>query len=116
MGLFSNIFGQNKYPEEWNFYLTNIDDQPASININLGLYKFIPIKDKSELCRVVVKLQNPSENGLSTNDESEILFNIEDFILNKINQKNTIYIGRITNNGYRDFSFIQRILKHSKMS
>jgi len=108
MGLFSNLFGQKKYPEEWNFYLTNIEDRSASIYINLGLYNFIPIKDKTELCWISIKLKNPNENGLTTNEESEILFKIEDVIVDKLNLKNIIYIGRVTNNGFRDFYFYSK--------
>ncbi|MCA4783142.1 DUF695 domain-containing protein [Empedobacter stercoris] len=108
MGFISNLFGQKKYPEEWNFYLTNIEDKCASIYLNLGLNDFVPIKEKTELCWISVKLKNPNENGLTTNEESEILFKIEDEIIKKTNAKNTIYIGRITNNGYRDFYFYSK--------
>lgn len=108
MGLISNLFGQKKYPEKWDFYFTNIEDEPASVYLNLGLYDFVPIKSKTELCWISIKLENPNKNGLTTNEESKILFKVEDEILKKVSIKNTVYIGRITNNGYRDFYFYSK--------
>ncbi|MFC0345879.1 DUF695 domain-containing protein [Epilithonimonas hispanica] len=108
MGFLNSLFGQKKYPEEWNFYLTSIEDKPASIYLNLALQQLAPIKEKSNLCWVSLKLKSPTENGLTTNEESEILFKIEDKILETINPKNSLYIGRLTNNGYRDFYFYSK--------
>ena len=108
MGFLQNLFGQKKYPEDWNFYLTQIDDKPASISLNLALKKLIPVKEKTNLSWISVKLSLPTENGLITNEESAILFEIEDKILAKINPSNALYIGRMTNNGYRDFYFYSK--------
>ena len=113
MGFLSNLLGQKKYPEEWSFYMTNIENKPASVYLNLGLYKLIPIKEKSSLCWISVKLNDKTENELTTNDESKILFEIEDKILEKINSNNSLYVGRITNMDLEIFSFIQKILKYS---
>lgn len=108
MGLLQNLFGQKKYPEEWNFYLTKIDNKAASIYLNLALNNIIPIKDKTNFCWISVKLNSPDENGLTTDEESQILFEIEDKFLEKINSSNALYIGRLTNNGYRDFYFYSK--------
>lgn len=108
MSLFSNLFGQKKYPEEWNFYITNVDDKIGSIYINLALHKILPLKDKSNLSWIAVKLNNPTENGLTTNEEGEKLFKIEDKILEKISNSNSIYVGRLTTDGFRDFYFYSK--------
>ena len=114
MGIFSNLFGQKKYSEEWNFYMTNVEDKPASIYINLGLHKHIPLKEKSNLCWIAIKLNNPTENGLTTDEESKTLFEIEDRILEIINSTNTIYIGRLTSDGFRDFYFYSKDVNEFK--
>lgn len=114
MGFISNLFGQKKYPEEWNFYMTNIEDKQASIYLNLGLHKYIPIKEKSNLGWISIKLNNPTENGLTTNEESNILFEIEDWIIENINTTNSIYIGRLTSNGFRDFYFYSKNIEQFK--
>lgn len=108
MGLLNNLFGQKKYPEDWNFYLTEIDGKRASISLNLALKELIPIKEKPNLTWISVKLNSPSDNGLTTNEESEILFDIEDKFLGKINRNNALYIGRLTSDGTRDFYFYSK--------
>lgn len=108
MGFLNSLFGQKKYPEDWNFYLTEIDGKHASIQLNLALKQVIPLKEKPNLTWVSVKLNSPTENGLTTNEESEILFKIEDDLLAKVNSKNTLYIGRLTNDGRRDFYFYSK--------
>lgn len=105
MGFLQNLFGQKKYPEEWNFYMTTIDDKAASIYLNLALHNVIPIKDKPNLSWISLKLNSPTENGLTTDEESKILFEIEDNLLDIIDSKNALYIGRLTNDGTRDFYF-----------
>lgn len=108
MGFFNNLLGQKKYPEDWNFYLTEIDGKKASIRLNLGLKKLIPIKEKPNLSWVSVKLNSPTENGLTSNEESEILFKIEDNLLDKISSKNALHIGILTIDGYRNFYFYSK--------
>lgn len=114
MGIFSNLFGQKKHVEEWNFYMTNIEDKLASIYIDLELHKHIPLKEKSNLCWIAIKLNNPTENGLTTNEESKTLFEIEDKILEILNPKNTIYGGRLTSDGFRDFYFYSKDINEFK--
>lgn len=105
MGIFSNLFGQKKIEQNWQFYITNIDDKPASIALNLALKEILPIKNFSDLCWVSVKLNNPTDNGLTNNEESDILGNIEDELIKILPEKSNIFMGRITNNGTRDFFF-----------
>ncbi len=105
MGIFSNIFGQKKIEQNWEFYFTNIDDKPASIALNLALKDILPIKKLPILSWISVKLNNPTENGLTTDEEAEILGNLEDEMLKLISGESNIFMGRITNNGSRDFFF-----------
>ena len=51
-------------------------------------------------------MNNPKEDGLSSQEESEILWNIEDAIVKEIiSNHNSIYVGRLTSAGYRDLYF-----------
>lgn len=112
MGFLQNLFGQKKYPEEWNFYMTTLDGKSASIYLNLALHNIIPIKDKPNLSWISVRLNSSTENGLTTDEESKILFKIEDDLLDKIDSKNALYIGRLTSDGFRDFYFYSNNAKH----
>lgn len=108
MGFLNNLFGQKKYSEDWNFYLTEIDGKKASIRLNLDLKKSIPIKEKPNLSWISVKLNSPTDNGLTSNDESEILFKMENHLLDKISSRNSLHIGILTTDGHRNFYFYSK--------
>jgi uncharacterized protein (TIGR01619 family) len=92
--------------EDWDFYMSNVDGVIGSIYIDLGLIKIAPIADKINLVWVSIGMQNPREDGLSSNDESEQLYTIEDSIVDNITKKhNAIFVGRLTSDGKRQFYF-----------
>ena len=114
MGFLNKLFGKKTdsansdkgHKEKWDFYLTNIDDKPGSIMVDLGLISIAPIQDNETLVWVSVKMNNPKENGLSTSGEIETLGQIEESLVAKLNKKhNCIFAGRATTDGNRDFYF-----------
>lgn len=119
MGLFDKLLNKSKssnqaesqpliekHQEEWDFYFSNVDNQLGSLYIDLGLHKIAPLENKPNVVWISIKMNNPKENGLSSQEESEILFNIEDVLIEKIMSKhNAIYVGRLTSAGNRDLYF-----------
>lgn len=110
MGLFDKFTKAKKiagHKEQWDFYLTNIDDKPGSIMVDLGLASVAPVHDMETVVWVSVKMNSPNkENGLSTSEELETLGQIEDFLVEKLRRKhNCIYVARATTDGNRDFYF-----------
>jgi uncharacterized protein (TIGR01619 family) len=117
MGLFDKIFGKKEtspeqipdatsHKEEWDFYFSNVDDIIGSFYIDLGLVHVAPIGDKPNLVWVSVQMNNPREDGLSSNEEFETLKSIEDRLQELILTKhNAIYAGRLTTDRRRDFYF-----------
>jgi uncharacterized protein (TIGR01619 family) len=119
MGIFDKLFkGKDKLPlqnepqadgkhgEEWDFYFTNVDDAFGSIYVDLGLSKIAPLKDKPNIVLVSVKMKNPNEDGLSSSEEYDILFSIEDILVSFVVEKNNaVYAGRLTSKGNMDFYF-----------
>lgn len=120
MGLFNKLFGQSKinsltsvsitktdgHKEEWDFYLSNIDDKLSSLLVDLGLHQIAPIKDKPNVVWISIKMNNPREDGLSSSEESNLLAEIEDHLVNKIHSRfNSIYVGRLTSDGHRNLYF-----------
>lgn len=74
--------------------------------MDLGLKAIAPIKNKGNIFWVSILMNTPKENGLSSNEESENLWEIEDQLTTSINSKHdVVYVGRLTNNGTRDFYF-----------
>jgi len=119
MGLFDKLFGKTNpekptttsqptvgHQEEWEFYFSNVNDKLGSLFVDLGLHKVAPIADKPNVVWVSIKMNNPREYGLSSQEESGLLGDIEDALVEKIVSKhNAIYVGRLTSAGYRDLYF-----------
>ena len=94
------------YVEDWDFYMSNVDGVIGSIFVDLGLINIAPIADKSNIAWISISMQNPREDGLSSNEESEQLYNIEDNIVNNVTKKhNVIFVGRLTSDGKRQLYF-----------
>ena len=119
MGLFDKLFGKTNlekptissitkagHQEEWEFYFSNVDDKLGSIFVDLGLHKIAPILDKPNVVWISIKMNNPREDGLSSQEESGLLRDIEDALVEKIKYKhNSIYVGRLTSTGDRNLYF-----------
>lgn len=119
MELFDKLFGKTNpektttttqptvgHQEEWAFYFSNVNDKLGSLFVDLGLHKVAPIADKPNVVWVSIKMNNPKEDGLSSQEESGLLDDIEDAIVEKIVSKhNAIYVGRLTSAGDRDLYF-----------
>ena len=117
MGLFNKLLGKTKdqtltiptqgeYKQDWDFYLTNVDNKLSSIAVDLGLHNYAPIKDQDNVVWISIKMNNPRQDGLSSNEEFELLGEIEDALVAAINSRhNSTFVGRLTSNGHRDFYF-----------
>lgn len=102
----SSSLSENSHTEEWDFYFSNVNDKLASIYVDLGLNKIAPAKNKPNLLWITIHMNNPRKDGLSSSEESDKLFEIEDAIVDKLKSSfNLIYCGRITSDGDRDLYF-----------
>ena len=116
MGLFDKLFGntdkkneepsQPQHTEDWDSYFSNVDNVIGSIMVDLELNKVGPILSKPNVVWVSVTMQNPREDGFSSNEEANLLFDIEDNLADNLAKKHqAIYAGRLTSNGKRTFYF-----------
>jgi uncharacterized protein (TIGR01619 family) len=119
MGLFGELFGKTNsekptttsqptvgHQEEWEFYFSNVNDKLGSLFVDLGLHKVAPIADKPNVVWVSIKMNKPREDGLSSQEESGLLGDIEDALVEEIVSKHkAIYVGRLTSAGDRDLYF-----------
>jgi len=93
-------------PENWNFYMCQIDGQPASYFLNLALAEVGPIPERSSLIWVEIQMNHSREDGLSSNEEFDHLNDIEDQIIPALsNHYPILYVGRLTHNHLRTFYF-----------
>jgi uncharacterized protein (TIGR01619 family) len=92
--------------KEWDFYFCQVDNKPASIFVDIGRMNAIPDKGFQHMSYLRLYMKQPREDGLSSNEEYQILCDFEDRLNTKLIAKaGILYVGRNTNNGVRDFYF-----------
>jgi uncharacterized protein (TIGR01619 family) len=100
------VANNSTHEQEWDFYFSNVDDIIGSFYLDLGLTHVAPIENKPNLVWISLQMNNPREDGLSSGEEFELLTAIEDRLQELVPLKhNTIYVGRLTTDGRRDFYF-----------
>ncbi len=97
----------SEFESEWEFYLCLIEDQHASILVDLSYASEGQIENMEHLVRLRIPLLAPREDGLCTLEESEKLNEIDDALFEVVEAaEGTIaHVGRITCGGFRDFFF-----------
>jgi len=91
--------------DHWDFYALRVDDQPASIFVDLGIHPWVPMKDLPYSAYVRIFMCQPKPDGLSSSDEFDALIAIEDALESRLCSDSVQYVGRNTSNGCRDFFF-----------
>ncbi len=94
--------------EYWEIYMKNLEGKPASILFNAGIS--IDIKAiryiYPQIAFVKVKLKEPNERGLlSQNEEAEITYLEDKLEASLIKYRIGKYVGRIFNDGYVTFLY-----------
>lgn len=112
MGIFGKLFNKQKEtntpitekPDHWDFYMLRVDDLISSIYLNLSQAERGKINSQQTLFWFSLKMNNPREDGLSSQEEFDILLKFEESLNNYIaNNSDGIYVGRLTTDGRRDF-------------
>lgn len=92
--------------DDWDFYILQVDDQPASILVDLGIVRDAPIRTHPHLGYLRLVMRQPRPDGLSSQDEFETLMAIGDQVIPQITgAASAIFVGRNTTAGNRDFLF-----------
>lgn len=93
-------------PEDWNYYMCQIDEQPASYFLNLALAKIAPLTYRPTLLWLEIQMNYSREDGLCSSEEFDHLIQIENQIIPALTTALPIlYVGRLTHNHLRDFYF-----------
>ncbi len=92
--------------EDWDFYIAPVDEQAASIFVNLGMAEAAPDSTRLRLLRVAIPMLAPRADGLSDDSETEALYAVEDALFTAVARGlNARYVGRITSQGRREFFY-----------
>lgn len=91
--------------DHWEIYITYVDDRPAVILVDIGVSAVAPLPGLSKLVWLWVYLESPDDQGFPTDEEDEMLNDVEDAITDALEGIGTRYVGRITTDGRREFYF-----------
>ncbi len=91
--------------EQWEFYSCEIDSKPHSTMVDLSYFDLAPINELKRFHCFEVALVYPNlNNGMTTNQESQVLNKMEDLIIQS-QTSDLKYVARQTGNGKRKFYF-----------
>lgn len=91
---------------EWDFYFANVNDNAASILVDVGIRETAPSADNPWLLWVWVYFNQPRHDGLSSAQEADLLSRIEDSLTDAVGgATNGFLAGRITTAGRREFYY-----------
>lgn len=89
--------------EDWDVYVSPIDDHAAVIFVDLAPGKAPPDALRPWLLCVSIDLQIQREDGLSDPEETDVLYAIEDSLFESVAKTlRARYVGRITSQGKRE--------------
>lgn len=91
--------------DNWDFYALRVDDEPASIFVDLGVQSNAPVPSLAHMCYVSLRMNAPRADGLSSSEEFDKLVEIEDALEKRLCGNEVGYVGRNTSSGCRDFYF-----------
>ena len=95
--------------DEWDFYACRVDGEPASIFLDMGVGRSAPISDFDKNAYIRVWMKTPRPDGLSSQEEYDTLVAIEEALEAAFGPTDsTLYVGRNTSSGCRDFYFYTR--------
>ena len=96
--------------EYWESYIKPIDGHKAMVSFNAGMADSVPNPEYMYVGFVKVKLQNPKEDGLVDEEESNDVGFIEDRLeMESLRWRSGKYIGRIISNGEVNFIYYLKL-------
>jgi hypothetical protein len=91
---------------DWQSYLCKINDELASVFVDLAKSAVAPLPTRPKLVWLWIRLNQPRQDGLSSDAEFQSLCDFEDDLEASIEQSGAcVYVGRITTKGRREFYF-----------
>jgi uncharacterized protein (TIGR01619 family) len=102
--------------DNWDFYLCQVEGEPASIFLDIGIANSAPLPERPFMCYVRVQMRAPRPDGLSSEDEYAELSRLEDHLTEALTKDGEVlYVGRNTSGGQRDFYFYAASKDHWDM-
>src|SRR5258708_4765095 len=90
--------------DKWDFYFAKVNGEVASLFVDLGIRDKSPDPGRPHLIWSWIYMNQPREDGLSSSDEAQALWTIEEDMTASL-QGMATFVGRITTAGRREFYF-----------
>lgn len=92
--------------DNWVFYPSNVDDEPATFLVNLGVPEEVDIQLFRWRIGVTVAFETDREDGFPSNQTAEQMNESEDrFVLTMSESLGAVHVGRLTRSRRRDIYF-----------
>jgi hypothetical protein len=85
--------------DEWDFYPCRVDDEPASILINLKFMYEDPREVNDHVHHALIRMADPGPQGVGTRAEMERLTPIEDAVFDRVERAGGQPVGRLRSQG-----------------
>ncbi len=100
----------------WRQYFCNVNDKLSSILVDLELKDRLPDHLRTELIWIWVYMNAPRPDGLSSNEEFQILNAVEDALAKRLEEDcDACLAGRITGDGRREFYYYGRLPENLRL-
>ncbi|WP_325892993.1 DUF695 domain-containing protein [Grimontia sp. NTOU-MAR1] len=90
---------------DWDFYQANVNEKIASIYLDLDAQSDLDPGTYSMLCWLFIRLKVERADGLSHEDEFDVLCDYEDRLDEHLKNGKIEMVGRVTTDGMRQFYF-----------
>ncbi len=92
--------------DQWEFFYCALEGTPASVFVDVGIYETTPDALRPHRVMVTTFLQEPTEQGMATDEEAERLWKMEEWLVRGLEAPaGAQFVGRITSDGARSFYF-----------
>lgn len=91
--------------DHWEHYFARVDDKIASFLVNISIRDQAPDGGLPFVAYVRLHMNSPRDDGLSSNDEADLLAAVEDALENALVDARAVYVGICTTNACRDLFF-----------
>lgn len=91
--------------EHWDMYFGYIEDQVASVVLDMDIWKEIDTEEYNYAVAIRLKIKAPNEDGFPVGPEADKINEMEDSLNGFARFQNIIQVGRVTTDGIRDIIF-----------
>ncbi|MBC8069267.1 MAG: DUF695 domain-containing protein, partial [Deltaproteobacteria bacterium] len=97
---------QPPWSQNFDFYMAEIDGDPASISLDLGASEHVPVGDHPLRLALRIAMKRPRPDGLRSSEEFDALSAIEDRLVESIGHEiEGWFVGRVLYRGSSDMFF-----------